>query len=481
MEKLIGRHKEISELQEALESPRSEFVILYGRRRVGKTFLVRSFFADCYTFRFVGIHHQPQKRQLAQFRTNLMDYSGKTDLPPLPHWQDAFEQLANYLAALPTTEKKVLFFDEMPWIDAKNSDFVAALEYFWNNWVAERDDILLIACGSASSWMKDKLLANRGGLHNRITRQIYLRPFNLQECEEYLIDHGFSWERLQTIQCYMILGGVPFYWSMLKNHLSLPENIDALFFARDGMLRQEFEEMYSAIFSNADKYVQIIRSLAKKSQGMTRQEIETATRISGGSLTKMLNNLKRCDFITTLSQLDNKKKNEIYRLCDFYTLFYLHFIASDTSRDEQFWLHHFMDRSIEVWQGLTFELVCQMHLPQLKKALGISGVATYASAWRYVPPQNAADRGLPTDGAQIDLVIERADKMIHLCEMKFSANKYTITKDYENALRRKQDVFAQVTGKRSTLLTFITPNGLVTGKHLNLIHNDISAQELFTA
>lgn len=480
MEKLIGRQREREELREAMESARSEFVILYGRRRIGKTFLVRHYFEDNYAFHFVGIHHQPQKKQLEQFRKALVSYSGDKSLPVFSNWQEAFEQLEDYLSALQTCGKKVLFFDEMPWIDSRNSDFTSALEYFWNSWVSGRDDIVLIACGSASAWMKDKLLDNRGGLHNRITRQIYLRPFNLLESEEYLAYHGFSWDRFQIIQCYMVFGGVPFYLSLLKNHLSLPENIDALLFARDGLLRQEFDEMYSAIFSNADKYVQIIRALAEKRQGMMRGDIEKTTGISGGTLTKMLNNLKRCDFITSLSQLKNKKKNEIFMLCDFFTLFHMHFIENDNSRDEQYWLHHFKDRSVEVWQGLTFELVCQMHLAQLKKALGISGIATYASAWQYRPPIDAEERGLPTEGTQIDLVIERADKMIHLCEMKFSENEYILTKDHENALRRKQAIFTQVTGKRSTLLTFITPNGISNGKHSGIIQCNISANELFT-
>lgn len=479
MEKLIGRIQEKRELQEALDSPRSEFVILYGRRRIGKTFLVRNFFSDRYDFHFVGMHHQPQTQQLERFRKALLREASNKDIPTPGNWQEAFDMLETYLEHLPSSAKKVLFFDEMPWIDSKRSDFVSALEYFWNSWVSGRDDILLLACGSASSWMKDKLIDNRGGLHNRITRQIYLRPFNLAECETYLHEHGFDWDRYQVIQCYMILGGVPFYLSLLHSTMSLPENIDALFYVRNGQLRDEFDELYSAVYTNADTYMKIVKALAHRHQGMTRSEIEKDVQISGGSLTRMLKNLERCDFITCYAQLGNRTKNKVYLASDFFTLFYIHFIESEHSRDEHFWSHHFMDRSIEVWQGLTFEIVCLMHLTQLKQALGISGIATAASTWRYVPPKDAENRDLPTEGAQIDLVIERADKMTHLCEMKFSDKEYLITKDYEAELRRKQSIFSRVTGQHGLLTTLITPYGLQPGKYSHTAPCEITADALF--
>ena len=222
--------------------------------------------------------------------------------------QFIFQQLA----------EKVVFFDEMPWIDHKQSDFVESLEYFWNSWVTMRDDIVFVACGSATSWMVDKLIDNQGGLHNRVTRRINLHPFSLYECEQFLQKGGFLWNKYQILQMYMILGGVPFYLSLLKPHLSLIQNIDVLFFKSGSLLKDEFDELYNALFNNADKYIKIVEALAGKSSGMIRSEIEAKTGITGGQLTKMLTNLERCDFIKGFNRIGNRSKLTLYRLLDFY-------------------------------------------------------------------------------------------------------------------------------------------------------------------
>ena len=461
-----------------MASSRSEFVVLYGRRRIGKTFLVRHYFQDSYDFRYVGAHRMKVSLQLNAFRKALVSYSGNASVPVLSNWMEAFEQLEHYLDGLDKTRKKVLFFDEMPWIDTKHSDFVMALEYFWNSWVAMRDDIVLIACGSATSWMADKLLENQGGLHNRITRRIYLAPFSLHECQQYLESRGFDWDIRQIIQCYMILGGVPYYWSLLEPLFSLSQNIDRMCFHREGILRDEFDELYNALFSNADYYVSVVRALAARHNGMTRDEIIAATGHSGGGLSKILVNLERCDFIASYSQFGTKKK-VIYRLCDFYTLFYLKFIHGERSYDDQFWSHQALGREVSVWEGFTFELVCFMHLPQIKRALGISGMEVNASTWRYVP-SNPPKEGLPKQGAQIDLVLSRADKVIHLCEIKFSEGKYAITKEYERLLRERMDLFRLVTHvKHSLIHTFITVEGLAPGSHISFIHSQVTGNHLF--
>ncbi|MBR4902905.1 MAG: ATP-binding protein [Victivallales bacterium] len=479
MEKRIGRDHECEELSRAMESSRSEFVVLYGRRRIGKTFLVRSFFKDHFDFHYVGAHKAKTAVQLQNFRKALIRYGGETDVPAFSNWMEAFGYLASWIERLDSAKRKVLFFDEMPWIDAKQSDFVAALEYFWNSWVAMRDDILLIACGSATSWMADKLIDNPGGLHNRITRRIYLRPFTLHECQEYLESRGFDWDRYQIIQCYMILGGVPFYWSLLESQFSLPQNIDRLCFRRDGMLCMEFDELYSALFSNAERYISVVRALSNHREGMTRDEIMKDTRLTGGNLTKVLKNLERCDFTASYTQFGGKSKNTIHRLSDFYTLFYFKFLHDARHYDEDYWSHHFLTQSVAAWEGLTFELVCLTHLPQIKKALGISGMETHVSAWRYMPGK-VSTRELPTKGAQIDLIISRADKIIHLCEIKFSDGKFVITKEYEQHLRERLDIFRQVTQNTAGLVhTFITPQGVASGSHRSIVNSEITANDLF--
>lgn len=474
MEQIIGRHREQKELQWAMESKRSELIILYGRRRIGKTFLVRSFFNDHYTFHYVGAHKKPLVTQLSNFREALMRASGCNDLPVLNNWHEAFAALATYLEGC-TEERKVLFFDELPWADTHGSDLVDELEYFWANWVQNRDDIVFIACGSATSWMKEKMEDNQGGLHNRITHRIYLRPFYLNECRDYLQSHGFDWDEYLIMQCYMILGGVPYYLSLLRPYLSLPQNIDNLLFQTGGDLRNEFEELYNALFRNADRYIKIVELLSSKREGFTRQQIEAATGFSGGGLTKMLGNLERCDFIISYQQFGNKSKLLLYRLCDFFTIFYFRYLCNNNTRDEQYWQHHFQDRSVETWEGFSFEQLCLLHLPHIKYGLGIAGIATESSAWRFVPGADDDRRG-----AQVDLVIRRSDKMTHLCEMKFSEAPYNIKSDYEKRLRERRELFMEVTGiSRGVILTMITPRGLKSGAHSTYIHSEITSKHLF--
>ena len=473
-DKLIGRERECEELRWAMDSNRSELVILYGRRRIGKTFLVRKFFDDRYSFHFVGAHKQKKDAQLQNFREALVRYSGDSTLQPPTDWHEAFVCLENYLEGC-KEERKVVFFDEMPWIDTQGSEFVDALEYFWSSWVQNRDDIVFIACGSATAWMKDRLEDNQGGLHNRITHRIYLRPFYLNECRAYLHEHGFDWDDYQILQCYMVFGGVPYYLSLLRPYLSLPQNVDSLVFRRGGDLSDEFDELYNALFNKADRYLVIVKLLSTKREGFTRSEIEKKTGYGGGGLSKMLANLERCDFIVSYAQFGNKNKQTLYRLSDFFTLFYLRYVEDNRSRDEQYWQHHFTDRSVESWEGFAFEEVCLRHLPQIKRGLGIAGMATEASSWRFVPQKDDERKK-----AQVDLVIKRADKMVHLVEMKFSETPFVITKAYETRLQERKNLFMEATGiSRGVLHTFISPLGLAKGLHSSLVHSQITAEDLF--
>lgn len=473
MDKLIGREREIAELERCMASSRSELAVVYGRRRVGKTFLIRKFFNDNYTFHYVGAHRESTRQQLDNFAKALRKYSSSQVSMKLANWRDAFDALQTYLEGRTDLKRKVIFIDEMPWIDNKHSGFVDALEYFWNSWVMGRDDIVLIACGSATSWMVDKLLENQGGLRGRITRRIYLHPFSLYECKQYLVSRGFDWDEYQIIQNYMIMGGVPYYLSMLEPKMSMVQNIDYLFFSKSGMLHDEFNELYSALFTSADNYINIVKLLSEHKEGLERKEIEQSTKISGGMLTKILNNLERCDFIKPCNQIGRKTKGTIYKLIDFYTIFYYKFIYGNRSDDENFWMHNFQSRSVASWQGLTFELVCLIHTWQIKHALGISGISTDVSAWRETATSDKR-------GAQVDLIIKRVDKVVHLCEMKFCEGQYTITADYADRLRDRQQRFSQHTNiMRGIVHTFITPYGVNRGKHYGIIHSEVTATDLF--
>ena len=473
-EKLIGREQEVSEIQQCIKSNKSEFVVIYGRRRVGKTFLVKKYFNGKFDFYFVGASRMTSRQQLETFASSLSKYSGSRIKTP-QNWKDAFDLLSQHLETIDEKRKKIIFIDEMPWIDRKQSDFLMALEHFWNDWVAMRDDIVLIACGSATSWMINNLIKNRGGLHNRITRRIYLHPFNLHETELYLKYRDFTWDRTQIMQCYMTIGGVPYYLSLLDNRLSLPQNIDNLFFRQGALLQNEFEDLYNALFSSADKYINIVKALSQKQKGLTRDEIIAATNYQGGSLTTILNNLENCDFIETYNQYGNEKKNTIYKIVDFFTLFYFKYIDGNRSKDEEFWMHNFRNQSVAAWQGMSFELLCRCHLRQIKHGLGISGIATKTSSWKYIPPQGSDEQG-----TQIDMVIERVDKMIHLCEMKFRDKRFAIDKAYADTLNNREEIFKEKTNTNYQVVnTIVTPIGLTDSKYNHLINSVVTAEDLF--
>jgi len=473
MDKLIARERERAELEAALHSERSELIILKGRRRVGKTFLVRSFFQDRYAFHFVGRFRRQKADQLEAFRYELKRYSGREDIPLLSSWKDAFMQLQIYLENN-SDERKIIFLDEIPWMDRYGNELIEELDDFWNTWVTNRDDIVLIACGSATNWMRKKFEKNRGGLHRRITHKIHIRPFYLNEVRDYLRYHGIDWSDRMTMQCYMLLGGIPYYLSLLKPNLSLPQNVDELVFRRNGELEDEFEELFPALFNKSDKYVKVIQLLSTRREGFTRQEIEKVAG-GGGGLSAILDNLVDCDFISRYAQIGNKERGMLYRLSDMFLLFYFRFVNGNNTRDEHYWEHHYCDRGVESWQGYSFEQLCLNHLDHIKHGLGISGMATECSSWRFVP-QKGDDR----KGAQVDLVIKRADKLTHLVEMKFCDGPYEIDKDYEERLCVRRATFASVTNIRNGLLdTFITPEGVKTNSHSSFVHSQLSSKELF--
>ena len=479
MEKFIGRKNETERLLNCYQSNRSEFVILYGRRRVGKTFLVNHTFKGKFSFYYTGLHNTSLKRQLEKFAEAMQEYGTLPVKPQFDNWYHAFDALKAILKSSKRRNKKVLFFDEMPWMSSRNSNFVSALEDFWNTWAVLRDDILLIATGSTTSWMVDHLLKNKGGLYNRITSKIYLRQFNLQECEEYLRAHRCDWDRYAITQYYMYLGGVPFYLSLLSYDKTLEENIDELFFDHQAKLAREFYDIYDAQFMDAGRYVELIKVLAEHREGMTRQEIISATSTSGGGLSVMLENLERNDLIRGYTQFGNKRKGIIYRVTDFFTIFYLKYVNGVRHRPSRYWLAKSATPAVMAWRGLTFELVCLFHIDQINQALGIMGMLTAESSWRSSHAQ-VVDSAGKQKKAQIDMIIERSDRIIHLCEMKFSSEKFIVTKKYEEELRDKMTIFRQETKTTKMLnLTFVTTHGVARGVHAGIVQSQVSLDDLF--
>ena len=477
--KIIGRDKEIKILEDHLNSDKSEFIAVYGRRRVGKTFLIRMAAKDDFAFFITGIHDAPMSEQLTNFAVALQRYSKAERLSVPKNWILAFFELSKYLETLPEGAKTI-FIDELPWMDTPRSGFIAALENFWNGWASLRSDIKLIVCGSATSWIINNLIRNRGGLHNRLTYHLSLAPFNLHECGEYFASNGFSYTRKQIAECYMAVGGIPYYLSMMDRSLSLAQNIDRLFFADDALLKDEFYDLYHALFKNAAPHTAVVTALASKGIGMTRGELLQATGLTdNGAFSTVLEELEQCGFIRSYEpfgkprNVNNKrqKTNTVFQLMDFYTLFYYRFILSNRYRDTHFWTNSLNSPLHGTWSGLAFEMLCLFHLPQIKHALGISGVLTLACSWR----GSAGEKG-----AQIDLLIDRKDDTINLCEIKYVNDVFEIDKDYASALENKINVFVSGTQTRkSVILTLISTFGIKQNKYSDLVQCEVLLDDLF--
>lgn len=476
---IVGRKSELKVLKDLISSERSEFIAVYGRRRVGKTFLIRKAVNENFSFFVTGVHNASKSEQLINFAIALQKYSNSDRLSIQKNWILAFYELSRFIENLPEG-KKIIFIDELPWMDTAKSGFVAALENFWNSWASVRNDIKLIVCGSATSWMINNLIRNKGGLHNRLTYHIMLEPFTLNECEDYFKTYGFSYSRKQIAECYMIMGGVPFYLSMMDKSKSLSQNIDRLFFSNNAQLKDEFNDLYKALYKNASPHIAIVTALASKGKGLTRQEIVSATRLTdNGALSLALDELEQCGFIRLYEPFGNaktindkrQKTNTLYQLVDFYTLFYFNFIRNNHFHDEHFWSSSLNSSLHKTWSGLSFEMLCLNHLRQIKQSLGISGVQTLACSWRSSKSEQKT---------QIDLLIDRKDETINLCEIKYCNEIFEINKEYGNKLVNKVDTFIEETGtKKSVLLTFITTFGVKQNSYSDIVQSEISLDELF--
>jgi uncharacterized protein len=471
---IIGRKKEIQTLFSLRESAKSEFLAVYGRRRVGKTYLIRNVFDKDFVFQLTGLANTNLKGQLANFHRALVRQSLKTEkIMPAKNWFDAFQQLMDFVQ-YSTKPQKVIFLDELPWFDTPNSGFVSALEHFWNSWASARKDIILIVCGSSASWIINKLINNKGGLHNRITKRIKLEPFSLAETEAFFKSKNSAFERYQIVQLYMVLGGIPFYLDMVETSQSAIQNINRLCFEANGELRLEFENLYSSLFKKAEDHEAVIQALSTKALGLSRDElIKTAKIKNGGGTTNLLKELEECGFIRKYPAFGKRERNQLYQLIDFYSLFYLTFIKNSSVIDENLWINGVDNPQFRAWSGYAFEMICLHHLKEIKQALGISGVFTNTSTWF------STDK---TQKAQIDLVIDRRDGIINVCEMKFSVKPFTIDKKYAEELRLKMETFREQTNtKKSIFLTMITAFGVQKNEYSNaVVQNAISLNELFT-
>ncbi len=471
MVQLIGRENEQNLLRKYIDSERSEFIAVYGRRRVGKTFLVTETFKDALSFDMTGVIDGDKEDQLVSFNIALKEsgYKGKR----VSDWYEAFEALKDVAKKIPQDKPAIIFIDELPCLDTPRSGLVKALDLFWNGWANRQSNVKLIVCGSATTWIVDNIIDNHGGLHNRITHEMHIHPFNLHDTEEYLSTNGFKWNRLAMAQAYMVLGGIPYYLSLLDNALSLPANIDQLFFSRDAELKKEFDRLFKSLFKSPQSYVDIIQLLANNKKGLTRKEIsEKLKKETGGHLSKLLLNLENCDFIRKYNVRERKinSNNGIYQLTDFYIQFYHDFCTKHTT-DEHFWENSINSPKQNTWYGLAYERLCMAHIPQIKEALGIQRIRTEYYSWR-------SKESMPA--AQVDLIIERADQIISLCEIKYSKGIYSLDAKEEERLRNRMTDFADETKvKEAIQLVLITTYGLKDNAHSTEVNDRVALDDLF--
>ena len=466
MNKIIGREKQIELLQNALISDKSELIAIYGRRRVGKTFLIRETYAKEIIFEISGIPDGSLNDQLINFYNEISKKSKKSFKKEAPtNWMEAFNMLSEYIDNLKST-KKVVFIDEFPWMYTHKSKFVQMFGHFWNSYCAKRNDLVVVICGSSASFMVNKVINDRKGLHNRISIPIRLLPFNLYETELFLKSKKVHLDRYACLQLYMAIGGIPHYLEKIQQGESVPVAIDRLCFQQDGILVNEFNQIFVSLFENSENHTKIVETLATSQRGMVREELIRKSKISsGGTLTKAIQELIESGFISEYQPYTNKVKETLFRLSDEYSLFYQKFIKNNSGTS---WKTLFSSRSYVSWCGLAFETLCLKHTDQILKKLGLSGVDVQSSSWR-------------NENAQIDLLIDRSDRCINICEMKFSESEFVIDKSYADNIRNKKAEFIkELTSRKNVFVTFVTTFGVKSNNHSSqVMDNQITIDSLF--
>jgi hypothetical protein len=477
---LVGRKIERAELQDALASGRPELIAVHGRRRVGKTFLIRAVFAEQLCFELTGMRDAKLKVQLENFTRTIASLVSYPLATPAS-WVDAFDILKRFLIEeLAKGSRKVVFLDELPWLASARSGFLSALDHFWNSFGSRQQNLILVICGSAASWMIVNVLHQKGGLHNRVTRTIALKPFNLHETEAFLSGRGIALDRHQILELFMAVGGIPYYLDYSRKGRSAAQLIDAMFFTPNAPLRDEFNQLYAALFEHHERHVKVIHALARKRAGLTRQELSSSTGLpTGGRLTTTLTELESTGFILRTVPFGKTARDSLYRLIDAFTLFHLRwgFSRGATQEGTSWWIHRRSTPPGVAWSGYAFENVCLSHVTQIKQALGISGILTEHSAWYHRSPDRAES------GAQIDLIIDRPDGVVNLCEMKYSNAPFVIDKKYAKTLRDRSEIFRRVTRTRKSLfITFVTVHGVSPGTYASeLVETDVRADALFAS
>jgi AAA+ ATPase superfamily predicted ATPase len=477
--KVIGREKEIDILEEALTSNRAEMIAVYGRRRIGKTYLIEQFYkkSNIKTISLIGQSGATMQTQLDNAKHRLFEQHG-IDVSKAKNWTDIFNAIKIYHQERPK-KHFVLFIDELPWIATPKSGFIGALSYGWNSYFEEHTNVTFVLCGSAASWMIKKIVNEKGGLHQRLTRQIPLYPFSLKESEAYLKQQGFHYlSRKEIVDIYIVLGGVAQYLSFLNPQKSISENINQLCFSIGGELTREFQTLFVALFGKKGIHQQIVKYLGSvKKRLFLVDEISKKFDIKIEQLYITLDELEMAGFITKYTMYGRKKRDARYSLTDPFSAFYLKWISKTTQQDllenENYWQFIVGSQNWISWAGNSFESVCHKHILPIKKALGISGVHTQTYYWQEIGTEN-------TKGTQIDMLIQRADKTVMVIEIKYYNQPFSISKSYATNLKHKIESFREKDKKNNSLmLVMLTTYGVKKNSYSNMINKEIIMDSLF--
>ena len=485
-EKTIGREEELKTLESSLMSFKSEFLTVFGRRRIGKTFLISRFFndrEDCVFFYVSGIKDHTIGEQLTEFTKQVSKvFYNEAQLVVPKKWLEAFESLTRAVETIPKDKKVVLFFDEFPWMATKKSKLLQALDYYWNRFWVNNSRLKLIICGSASSWILKNIINNKGGLYNRVTQIIELKPFTLTETKVFLEAYGVNLSNSHILNLYMVFGGIPYYLSMIKKGLSAEQNIDQLCFRSRGRLFEEFDKLFSSLFNKTEVYIRIIKLLAEHRYGLGQRDVLKQCNISeGGRAAQWLKELEQAGFITSFIPYKHQERGIYYKITDEFTLFYLHWIEPNRSTIQRkenltdYWQSQTSSPQWMSWAGYAFEAVCYKHVSTIRKALDIA-VGADVGTWRYSPWLKSEDKG-----AQIDLLFDRKDNSVTICEIKYSKEPFVIDKQYAAKLINKVDVYKKHTGtQKQAFIAMISANGLKPTMYSEeLISNIVTLDDLF--
>ena len=469
---IIGRARETKLLDRLIEENKSHFLAVYGRRRIGKTFLIRQHFAKHMVFEASGITEKDKEQQLENFWLTQYDFEKIKRAKP-KSWLQTFQNLKEFIISLKGNKKKVIFLDEIAWFETPKSGFLAALDKFWNQFCVKRNDIILVVCGSAASWIIKKVVNNKGGLHNRLTCQISLQAFDVQETKMYLAKKGIRLVHTDLVKLYMIVGGIPYYLSFFENGNSVDQFVERVFFDKNAPLKNEFSNLYASLFKNYEWHESVVKSLASKQKGLTRNEILEATKLkSGGGFTEVLRELTLCGFVKEMLPIGYKKEDVLYRLVDEYTIFYFKFLMSNAKKAN--WQQFASSQTVKIWQGFAFENFVFKHISAIKKSLGISGILSQEYSWFY--KGNADGKG-----SQIDVIIDRSDNCLNIVECKFHTTTFEMNAAQHQLLVHKKALFMEKTKtKKNVFVTLIASNGAKRNEfYLNAIQNDFQIDDFF--